>query len=93
MLAQIEKVAGLCARFLVLHSGEMKWLRLSHVSGAFEQEMEIDSSRKRQKKTWHKGVCVYHDVLSLRNVAYCINLPVVIVCYDIDGCMYKASGS
>ena len=48
------------------------------MSGAFEQEMEIDSSRKRQKKTWHKGVCVCHDVLSLRNVAYCINLPVVI---------------
>ena len=48
------------------------------MSGAFEQEMEIDSSRKRQKKTWHKGVCVCHDVLSLHNVAYCINLPVVI---------------
>ena len=55
--------------------------------------MEIDSSRKRQKKTWHKGVCVCHDVLSLHNVAYCINLPVVIVCYDIDRCMYNASGS
>ena len=66
---------------------------MSRVSGAFEQEMEIDSSRKRQKKTWHKGVCVCHDVLSLHNVAYCINLPVVIVCYDIDRCMYKASGS
>ena len=66
---------------------------MSRVSGAFEQEMEIDSSRKRQKKTWHKGVFVCHDGLSLHNVAYCINLPVVIVCYDIDRCMYKASGS
>ena len=61
------------------------------MSGAFEQEMKVDSSRKRQRKTWHKGVCVY--AMSLRNVAYCINLPVVIICYDIDRCMYKVSGS
>ena len=80
------------ARFLVLHIGEMAFVSCVW---CFEQEMEIDSSRKRQKKTWHKGVCVCHDVLSLHNVAYYINLPVVIVCYDRDSdrCMYKASGS
>ena len=41
--------------------------------------MEVDSSRKRKMKT---KVCVCldarGDVLSLHNVVYCINLPVVI---------------
>ena len=63
--------------------------------------MEGDSRRTRKRKARQTGVCVRVfvrrvfgrvDVLSLRMLLY--KLPAVrfIIPYDIDRCMYKASG-